>query len=150
MSIAISVAALVITLGLWWWERHDRLRDARIQDEQRRRDRQDVHVDVKLVEQSGDLQQGRKLSNYWWRVSMTGGTAYSRATVTRMVCRNDSTYGDVLAGRGGPIELSAGQQVHLPTFPPSMDDAAPTIEVEWTVEDEVRSRVITVRPEPWT
>jgi hypothetical protein len=106
----LGVVALVVTLVLWSLERRARLGDKR-----------GVLVDVRMVERKS-MGSTPGPGEVWWRITLLGGTPYSRATLTRLDWEQEGGTANVLAATGSSeaVLLVPGQPIHLrgiaPTF----------------------------------
>lgn len=148
-ALVISIVAFVATLAMWLVDKGGRDRDRNERREERDQDRadreadrrerhaerNDVVLDVAWVTREGPA--GR--AQYWWRLRLVGGTAFSRATVNylRMHHRGNSPeVWEPLHSEQFPLTIGAGQTVYLPGYEPSIADTTVPVRAEWAPDGE--------------
>jgi hypothetical protein len=92
-----------------------------------------------------------QIDTYWWRLILTGGTAFSRATLTKFEWEVGNGLHNPLADIEGGVVMAAGKATHLHGPSPTLGYPPPyPVSVEWTVDEVPRSRELSVFVEPWT
>ena len=142
VSAGVAALAIVVTIVLWWRERAARQRD-------RREDTHDVLVVARLLQ----LGRGPSGEPHWWRITLTGGTQFSRATLTKFTWGVEHVT-DALADIGGSVVLAAGQSVHVRGYAPTSSEYPYRVELAWTTgtgsDQRHQTRSMTVLTEPWS
>lgn len=169
--VAAAVAAPVVSWLLWRHDKGERERDARARAAERDEDRAERNrdraerqaerrsavIDVRLLHRPGvepDERRGQPWvpSENWWRLSLVGGNAFSRVTVTRFDKRNvdsDEDWRPAVHQWPGPFTLGTGQTAHFKALIALGE--RPEIIVEWTHDgDDQHFMRRPVFREPWT
>lgn len=133
----MSIVAIIVPTVIWVFDKRSRDTDARDRQQEREADRTEriaernsVSLDVRLVfRERPNRPVGGE--DYWWRLSMIGGTAFSRATVIRFEARlRASEEWQEPFDWPGPIELAASEHVYLQSMPPTFGSQH-EVRVEW-------------------
>jgi len=157
-ALIISIVAIAAAVGMWLVDKGGRDRDRDVRRREREQDRteraaerdqdrrerhaerNDVLLDVALVtREAAGRSDGR--AQYWWRLRIVGGTAFSRATVYSLGLHHPGDSPQVwepFHKEVIPLTIGAGQTVYLPGYEPTIAEVTVQVRTEWAPAGEQR------------